>query len=243
MTWKKVTTLIFCCILVVGMVSCSQKLEKEENGKESIHELYWDFKPEEIPIFDVENKGYHITAAVLVENDTVKALSKEEFLEMIQKKESMRLAAEVKEEYSVKEGIVVFSADRLCRISALYEKAASIGVGKRLVFKRVLNIEPQEENTDFNIEEIDNAIKEMFNLKEEAAMPSFENDAGKLISTDKYKYSATAFIPKLCKIEGQYKNDKIQLDVSGIYPYTGDTTYLNGIYLLIESNEAEMMPD
>lgn len=237
---KHLLVCTFFIALIFGLWGCSKEESLEEGTKKS--EVKWEVPMDEedvpdVPVFDIETANYHITSAVLMENGVMRALTEKFFLQITTEEMDRRQSDQSMDGKSFvpKNLTERFVKDDAERITALYKRAALINFSASIDFVRTM-VECEgagEEKIDQA--SVDGAILGAYGLQTKGASYTSANEYEGLVPSKDYKYAAILFVPKVAVVTGEYKS----ITLTYHYPCVNDAGFLDGTFLMIQSDKAE----
>lgn len=120
------------------------------------------------------------------------------------------------------------------RITALFERASLIGISGSMDFTRRLTAHGELSEKEIDQSDVDAAVEQAYGLQKKGTSYAGEG----LVPSEDYKYGAILFIPKVSVVTGEYQGELLTYH----YPCVNDAGFLDGIYLMIQSDEAEAIP-
>lgn len=124
------------------------------------------------------------------------------------------------------------------RITQIYEHASLIGLNST-DFERRLAERGDLAEEDVDQANVDEAVKRAYGLQTKGVSYASANDAERLAPSEGYKYSAILFIPKISAAAGAYQSNPLTYH----YPCVNAAGFLDGIFLVMQSDKAEDIPD
>ena len=238
MKLRHLLTYLLCAALIFGLFGCSKEKPSAEAPKKPA--VKWEVPINEngdpdTPVFDMEENGCHITGAVLMEDGVVTALTEKEFLQIVSGATEKAQTGESEGGDFVPTGLTEkFSKDYAGRITVLFKRAALIGISGGMDFTRKLSAHGELSKKEIDQADVDAAVEQTYGLQKKGTSYGGEG----LVPTEDYKYGAILFIPKVAVVTGEYQGEPLTYH----YPCVNDAGFLDGIYLMVQSDEAEAIP-
>lgn len=234
---------LLCAVLIFGLFGCSEEKPSAETPKKPAVKWEVPMNEEDLPdapVFDMEEDGSHITGAVLMKDGTITALTEKEFLQIVTGETEKEQIGEFEGGDFVPMGLTEqFAKDYAGRITALFERAALIGISNGMDFTRRLTAHGELSKKEIDQADVDAAVEQAYGLEKKGmSYTSVEGYEG-LAPSEDFKYGAILFIPKVAVVTGEYKGETLTYH----YPYVNDAGFLDGIYLMVQSDEVEAIPD
>ena len=235
---RHLLTYLLCAALIFGLFGCNkEKLSAEAPKKPAVK---WEVPMNEedlpdVPVFDMEEEGCHITEAVLMEDGVITALTEKELLQIVTRETEKEQTGEFEGGDFVPMGLTEqFAKVYAGRITALFERASLIGISGSMDFTRRLTAHGELSEKEIDQSDVDAAVEQAYGLQKKGTSYAGEG----LVPSEDYKYGAILFIPKVSVVTGEYQGEPLTYH----YPCVNDAGFLDGIYLMIQSDEAEAIP-
>lgn len=234
---KKCISPVLVLFLILSISGCGIK---EENEKAVIApEVEWQIEENNIPGFAIKLGDCHITSAYLLEDDKITALSEEEYKKISAKKDYGVVEKSKNQDFSVDEIFSCMDFRELERTTPLYKKAFSFSLGDKLTFERKAESPALSEISGLDIETIDRHMLEFYGLPEKGESYAGNADHEQMYPTGMYQYATIAFLPKIAVVNGKYVKNGKETELHLKYPVVGTAGYMNGIFLMIESDDTD----
>lgn len=245
MKQKRVLTYFLCIILSVCFVGCShgQSSKKDANNPAIIWELLTDEDGCPVtPTFDIKTSNYHITSAVLMENGVITALTKKDLIQTFAKKTEGKQISKPKDNNGgfIPQSVTKrFVRDRGERITQIFEQAAIINFKNNMKFEYALVESDGLDKEEIDQDSVNETVMKIYGLQPKGTSYTSINEYEGLVPLEDYKYAAIMFIPEVAVVKGEYKTSTLTYH----YPCVNDAGFLNGIFLMIQSDNVEVIPD
>lgn len=240
---RHLLTYLLCAALIFALFGCSKEKALEESPKKPA--VQWDVPMNDdgdpdTPVFDMEEDGCHITGAVLMKDGVITALTEKEFLQTVTGETEKEQTSEFEGGDFVPMGLTEqFAKDYAGRITALFERAALIGISDGMDFTRRLTAHGELSKKEIDQADVDAAVEQAYGLEKKGMSYTSAEGYEGLAPSEDYKYGAILFIPKVAVVTGEYKGETLTYH----YPCVNDAGFLDGIYLMVQSDEVEVIPD
>ncbi|SCK01618.1 Uncharacterised protein [uncultured Eubacterium sp.] len=239
---RHLLTYLLCAVLIFGLFGCSEEKPSAETPKKPA--VKWEVPMNEedlpdVPVFDMEEDGCHITGAVLMKDGVITALTEKEFLQIVTGETEKEQIGEFEGGDFVPMGLTEqFAKGYAGRITALFERAALIGISDGMDYTRRLTAHGELSKKEIDQADVDEAVEQAYGLEKKGMSYTSAEGYEGLAPSEDYKYGAILFIPKVAVVTGEYKGETLTYH----YPCVNDAGFLDGIYLMVQSDEVENIP-
>lgn len=246
MVKKSFFVMILCVTLCISLSSCTTEEKIKTEVKKG--EIQWNVpvaaEGVEPSSFYIEKDSYHITSAIKLEDGIAIALSKKDYMTIIEKTEEITVKDSAGHSaLKITEAKKVFDFTQQKRVSQIFDEAAFINIKSEAKVERQF-IGDDSKKEDINQKEIDSLLLGLYNAKIKGISYTSAHETEGLAPSGDYKYAAILFIPKVMRFTGNYEIEgKDSFPFKYDYPCVNDRGYLDGMYLLIESKETKNIPD
>lgn len=242
---RHLLTYLLCAALIFGLFGCSKEKPSAEASEKPA--VKWEVPMDEdgdpiTPAFDTEVDGCHITGAVLMKDGVITALTKKDLIQTFTRK------TEGKQNHKPKDNNGGFIPQSLTkrfvknkgeRITRIFERAATINFEISMKFECTLMETDRLDKEEIDQESVDETVMKVYGLRTKGSSYTSINEYEGLAPSEDYKYAVVMFIPEVAVVKGKYKTSTLTYH----YPCVNDAGYLNGIFLMIQSDNVEVIPD
>lgn len=247
---KRYLVLAIVIVMVASLlVGCSKDEKKPESNEPPKVETgsFYVTPNKNVRDFDIDlGNGLHITSAVTISGNQGIYLGEKEYKALVKDPEE-RIGGDT----ALEEGFVIdtyetyYDLEKIKRVIPLFDDAEMIYAPESLEICSEILDKGNFKITGEMVLTMDRALVVGYDLlnQTQTMTTGGDPDMGFAISP-KYKYAATAFIPKLAEVKGFFTGTgDDHKRVTALYPCVMKNGYMDGIYVVLQSDSTDAFPE